>query len=108
MYGNTPYGGSPEIDITPEQRKALKRDLTELATYTRELLPDGFVVGGEISVGSDGPRAQVAVQPPVGSIVSAGFAESDDADTSTMARELAAGAVVEAKRATEDDSRPAS
>lgn len=108
MYGNTPYGGKPAPDVSPERRRALRRDLAEVANYTRKLLPDGFVVGGEVSEGADGPEAKIAVRPPAGSVVSTGFDEDVDADAPTLARELAAGAAFEAKRAGGDDSRPAS
>jgi hypothetical protein len=88
----------------------LRRELVDVATSTRALLSDEFVVGGEIS-GDDGAlQATVAVQPPAGSVVSAGFdpdAETDEADVESLARDLAAGAVVEAKHAARDGHRSA-
>ncbi len=98
MHGNTPYAGREKLDVSPERRRALRRELTNVATSTRALLPDDFLVGGEISDGADGPRATVAVRPPSGSVVSTGFGYDEDADPTTLAQELAAGAVIEARR----------
>jgi hypothetical protein len=74
------------------------------------LLSDEFVVGGEIADGDSGLQATVAVQPPAGSVVSAGIdvdAEGD-ADVKSLAWELAAGAVLEAKHAARDTDVAAS
>lgn len=99
-------GTSPGADVSPERRRALRRELVDLATSTRALLSDEFVVGGEITGDSGGVRATIAVQPPAGSVVSAGFdPDGEDADRETFARELAAGAVLEAKHAAMDVDR---
>lgn len=113
MHGNTPYAGSPTADAkpTPERRRTLRRELASVAASTRELLSDEFIVGGEISDGDDGSlRATIAVQPPVGSVVSAGIDPDDtgDADADTLAHDLAAGAVFEAKHAARDTHSSAS
>ena len=106
MHGNTPYAGSPvpEVETTPEHRRTLRRELVDLAASTRELLSDDFIVGGEISDNDGALRATIAVQPPAGSVVSAGFEPDLDgsADTESLARDLAAGAVLEAKHASHD------
>lgn len=101
MHGNTPYAGRPSEEITPAQRRALRREMAAVTARARSLLPDEFAIGAEIRRGSDGPEATVAVRPPSGSVVSAGL-RPDDADPETVARELAAGAAVEARRAHED------
>jgi len=112
MHGNTPYAGAPAADAeaTPEHRRTLRRDLVRVASSTRELLSDEFVVGGEIADDDGGLRATVAVQPPAGSVVSAGIdTDADgDADVESLARELAAGAVFEAKHAARDTDAAAS
>ncbi len=112
MHGNTPYAGSPtpDAEATPEYRRLLRRDLIRVASSTRELLSDEFVVGGEISDDDGALRATVAVQPPAGSVVSAGIdADTDDAaDVESLARDLAAGAVLEAKHAARDTHSSAS
>jgi len=108
MHGNTPYAGPVDAEPSPESRRALRRDLVDVATSTRALLSDDFVVGGEISDG-EGLHATVAVQPPAGSVVSAGFEPDaeDEANVESLARDLAAGAVLEAKHAAQDVSRAA-
>lgn len=109
MHGNTPHAGLPEDEShagppgdapSSERRRALRRDLVDVATSTRELLSDDFVVGAEI-VDEDGLHATVAVQPPAGAVVSAGFetGAGSEADVESLARDLAAGAVLEAKHA---------
>lgn len=104
MHGNSPHTNSPEV--APEQRRALRQELVHVARSTRELLPDDFIIGAELS-DNNGLQATVAVQPPVGHVVSAGFAADGDADAATLARELAAGAVLEAKHAPEEIPRAA-
>lgn len=108
MHGNTPHAGPLEAEASPERRRALRRELVDIATSTRALLSDEFVVGGEIS-DNDGLHATVAVQPPAGSVVSAGFDSDADGDdgVDSLARDLAAGAVFEAKRAAREVDRPA-
>jgi len=112
MYGNAPFNDSgPREDLTPDQRRALRRDLTSVAARTRELLPDEFVVGSEITSDASGPRATVAVQPPVGSVVSADYAPDDDpaiddAQRDDLAMGLAASAALQVKRAMPDDPSP--
>ena len=109
MHGNTPHDGPVETEFAPEDRRALRRDLVDVATSTRDLLSDDFVVGGEISDDDGALHATVAVQPPAGSVVSAGFEpEGHEAgDVESLARDLAAGAVLEAKHAAQDVSRAA-
>lgn len=109
MHGNAPHAGSSDDESTPESRRALRRDLVNVASTTRALLSDDFVVGTEIAGDNGGLQARIAVQPPVGSVISAGFEhEDDDFDTAeALAQELAAGAVLEAKHATQELSRTA-
>jgi len=113
MYGNTPFGDGPgEPDLSPEKRKALRKDLSHVAARTRELLPDEFVVGSELSDGVDGPQATVAVQPPVGHVVSAnctpdGETAIDDTEREDLAVGLAASAAIQVKDALQNDASPA-
>jgi hypothetical protein len=110
MHGNRPQPGGADVDPTPEHRRALRRDLLAVASSTRELLADDFVVGAEISEGDGALSATVAVQPPAGSVVSAGFeydADDAEADPRSLAHDLAAGAVLEAKHAARDVDRAA-
>lgn len=116
MYGNTPFGGSEE-DASPtlstKDRRALRQDLASVAAETRQLLPDDFAVGLELSQSPSGPRATVAVQPPAGSAVSAGYTPEDDADLSIdadertdLAQGLAASAALQMKQAMAGDTSP--
>ncbi len=85
------------MELTPEQRRLLRRNGAAVAARTRELLPDGFVVGSEVVESSAGVEATVAVRPPGGSVVSAGFSLSETDECDALAREIAAGAALEAK-----------
>lgn len=99
MYRDMQTGG----EVTPEARRALRRDCLAVASRARWLLPDSFIVGGEVTGGTDGPRATIAVQPPAGSVVSAAFDADEEADHDALARELAASAALEAKRTPEEE-----
>lgn len=112
MYGNTPFGDEPvNLELTTDQRKALRRDLSSVAARTRELLPSEFVVGSEITQSNSGPRATVAVQPPVGSVVSADCTLDDElaieeTECENLATGLAASAALQMKQAMPDDPSP--
>lgn len=107
MHGNTPYAGEPSEgpDLSSEQVETLRTDLQDVTDRTRALLPDEFVVGSEIrdDSGSGGPRATVAVQPPVGNLVSSGLpVDASDEERAALSHELAAGAAIQVKRAIDD------
>jgi hypothetical protein len=123
MNGNNPYAGAPgvvgagqapEVDVTSEQRQALRRAVASIAARTRGYLPEGYTVGSELSYGSNGPEATVAVHPPVGRPVSAGFApDAEDletglteADRQEVARGLAASAALQVMNAVGTDVTP--
>lgn len=95
MYGNAPHGVAGGPEPTPADRRELRREMTAVTARARKLLPAAFVVGAEVVAGADGLRATVAVQPPAGSVVSAGFEPGEAGD---LAHDLAAGAALEAKR----------
>jgi len=111
MYGNTPFGEETAVELTAKQRKSLRRDLSSVAARTRELLPGEFVVGSEITEGTDGPRATVAVQPPVGAVVSADYTPDgevaiEEPEREDLAMGLAASAALQMKQAMPDDPSP--
>jgi hypothetical protein len=112
MYGNTPFvNESDGHELSTSQRKLLREELSSVAARTRELLPGEFVVGSEISNGANGPRATVAVQPPIGAVVSADYTPEgeiniDDAQREDLAVELAASAALQVKEAMRDDMSP--
>lgn len=120
MNGNNPYAGRPgvtpagerapadEPDLTPDQRRALREHLSAIADHTRDLLPGEYAVAAELRNGATGPEATVAVKPPVGHAVSAGYApDAEDLaaeelpldDVAEVARGLAATAALQVKRA---------
>lgn len=110
MYGNVSIDGGGEAPtLSADERRRLRRNLASVAARTRELLPAEFVVGSEISDSADGPHAMIAVQPPIGSIVSAGYAPSesgvdiDEAERNDIATGLAASAALQVKHAYPDD-----
>ncbi|RNJ27158.1 DUF5811 family protein [Halosegnis longus] len=95
MHGNH----DETTELTTEQRRELRAGGTAVAARTRELLPREFVIGTELVDSHDGVQAAVAVQPPNGTVVSAGFQLSEldeDGDTDDIARQIAAGAALEA------------
>jgi hypothetical protein len=114
MYGNSPLGddGMETEALTESQRRRLERDLSAVAAQTRELLPGEFAVGSELSAGVDGPEATVAVRPPVGPVVSAGYTPEDpdvsiDEDERTdLAQGLAASAALQVKQALAEHDSP--
>ena len=127
MNGNNPYAGMPSVapagrpdigavaDLSPDRRRAIRDDLSRVAARTREYLPDEYVVGSEISSGADGLQATVAVQPPIGYAVSAGFTPEFDSEDENpldeehrneVARGLAASAALQVKQAIGDDVTP--
>jgi hypothetical protein len=124
MNGNTPYAGAPgvvgagqptaDVELTAAERRSLRRAVSAIVSRTESYLPDGYAVGSELSYGANGPQATVAVQPPAGRPVSAGFAP-DAADTEAglseedcdeVARGLAASAALQVMNAVGDDVTP--
>lgn len=130
MNGNTPHAGLPGItqagkraaadvdDLTRDQKRALRKEVARIAARTREFLPDEYVVNSNVKHGVGGPRAMIAVRPPVGQPVSADFSpdfeEFDqedwspigDDDREEVARGLAASAALQVKKGLQDDLTP--
>lgn len=112
MYGNLPVRDeSSRAHLSSEDRKVLRRELSRVEARTRELLPGEFVVGSEITAGTNGPRATVAVQPPIGAPVSADYSPEDEIDISDAEREdiatgLAASAALQVKEAMRESDSP--
>lgn len=111
MYGNSPLGAETEsVTLTPEQRQLLRQDLSTLAARMRDVLPPEFVVGSEITSDDAGTRATIAVQPPMGAVVSANFtpkaddARIDDEELDDIVHGLAASAALQVKNAMGDDA----
>ncbi|MFA9425631.1 DUF5811 family protein [Natronorubrum sp. A-ect3] len=129
MNGNTPYAGLPGEtgagqraaadvpDLSRAQKRLLHRDVSRIAARTREFLPDEYVVDSDISSGLTGPQVTVAVRPPIGHAVSAGFTPDVEevaaaeevitaAERDEVARGLAASAALQVKQAVSDGVTP--
>lgn len=124
MNGNNPYAGSPGVveagrpatqqDLSVEQKQALRRAVAGIVARTESYLPEGYAVGSELSYGSNGPQATVAVHPPAGHPVSAGFrpdvdeleAGLDETERDEVAQGLAASAAKQVMDAVGDGFTP--
>ena len=124
MNGNNPYAGAPgvveagqpsaDVSLSEEQERALRRAVAGIVTRTESYLPEGYVVGSELSRGQNGVEATVAVNPPAGHPVSAGFTPDpeeletglDDTERDEVARGLAASAAIQVMNAVGDDLTP--
>jgi hypothetical protein len=120
MNGNNPYAGAPgvveagqpskDVELSPDQKRMLRRAVAGIVAQTRTYLPDSYAIGSELSYGSNGPQATVAVHPPAGHPVSAGFTPDlddlesglDDDDRREVARGLAASAALQVMNAVGD------
>jgi len=124
MNGNNPYAGAPgvtgagqpdrDVDLSAEQEQELRTAVAGIVSRTESYLPDAYAVGSELSYGSNGPQATVAVNPPAGHPVSAGFAPDpdeldagiDETDHHEVAQGLAASAALQAMNAVGDGFTP--
>ncbi|MFP9190805.1 DUF5811 family protein [Natronosalvus vescus] len=127
MNGNTPYAGLPGVtqaghraaadvpELSLEQKRTLQRTVSQIAARTREFLPDEYIVDADVAGGVTGPQALVAVQPPIGHPVSAGFTpDLENApkdlisaeDRDEVARGLAASAALQVKQAVDESVTP--
>lgn len=111
MDGATGFGEGETPDLTGDQRRVLQEGVADIAAITREFLPEEYVVGGRVQAGGNGVQVTVAVQPPIGNPVSAGFEPEFDVDEDPIpsgdrrevARGLAASAALQVKQAMDGD-----
>lgn len=128
MNGNTPYAGQPGTteaghrtaadlpELSADEKRRFRRDVSRIAARTREFLPDEYVIDASVTHSAGGPQAQVAVQPPVGHPVTAGFTPDEDDfdaddvvgddDRQEVARGLAASAALQVKQHVADNVTP--
>ncbi len=122
MNGNYPgSGGEVAVsgqstaadDLSVGQKQALRHAVAGIVAETQSYLPEGYQVGSELQYGG-GPTATVAVDPPAGHPVTAGYSpdvdELDaglDAETQReVAQGLAASAVLQVMNAVGDSITP--
>ncbi|SFR62347.1 hypothetical protein SAMN04487947_2957 [Halogeometricum rufum] len=123
MNGNNPYAGAPgvvdagrpaESELSTAQVRRLREAVAGIVSRTQNYLPEGYAVGSELSYGSNGPQATVAVHPPVGRPISAGFTPDEedlesgltDSDRDEVAQGLAASAAFQVMNAVGDELTP--
>ena len=119
MNGNYPGSGagvvdrqSADIDLSGGQKRALRTAVASIVAETESYLPEGYHVGSELQDG--GPAATVAVDPPAGNPVTAGYtpdvdeleAGLDDETQRKVAQGLAASAVLQVMDAVGDGITP--
>ena len=119
MNGNYPGAGagmgideqSTDVELSGGQKQALRHAVAAIVAETESYLPDGYHVGSELQDG--GPTATVAVDPPAGHPVTAGYtpdlddladleAGLDDETQREVAQGLAASAVLQVMDAVGD------
>jgi hypothetical protein len=98
-----------EESLTAQQRRNLSRSAATVAARTRDYLPGEYAVGSELAAERGEVRAYVAVRPPAGQPVSAGFEPDfdedpllDDEERDEVARGLAASAALQVNEALAD------
>ena len=114
--GGQPVGGGQPTtveELSTGQRDALRHAVAGIVAETESYLPEGYQVGSELATAS-GATATVAVDPPAGHPVTAGYSpEPDeldgglDAETQReVAQGLAASAVLQVMNAVGDGITP--
>lgn len=124
MNGNTPYSGlptetpagRPTIDrtgLSKEQKRLLRHEVSQIAARVRMYLPEEYLVDSDVRYGIYGVEATVAVHPPIGNPVSAGFTPDpeeepiiDTEEREEVAKGLAANAALQVKQAVQNDVTP--
>ncbi|MCL9816545.1 DUF5811 family protein [Natronocalculus amylovorans] len=124
MNGNNPYAGAPGtvqagqpthgVELSGEEKEILRREVAAIVSQTQSYLPEGYHVGSELSFDGTTPLATVAVDPPAGHPVSAGFTPEvedlksglNESDTAEVAQGLAASAAMQVMSAVGDSVTP--
>ena len=102
---------------TDVENRVLRSNAKTVATHVRNLLPAEYNVTGNVTESANGPQAFVAIQPPVGPAVTAGFGIEEYADPNgtnyipdderdEVASGLAARAALQVKQAVGDALTP--
>jgi len=100
------------------ENRTLRSNAKTVATQVRYLLPEEYSVTGDVTDGTNGPQAFVAIQPPVGRPITAGFGIEEytdsegtgtdipDDERNEVAAGLAARAALQVKQAIGDGLTP--
>ncbi len=104
--------GTADIELSGGQKQALRHAVAEIVAETESYLPEGYQVGSELQYA--GPTATVAVNPPAGHPVTAGYEpDLDDLEAGLdpetqreVAQGLAASAVIQVMNAVGDGITP--
>lgn len=98
------------------ENRTLRSNAKTVAAQVRHLLPTEYDVTGDVTDGTSGPQAIVAIQPPVGPAITAGFGIEEYADANgssipdnerdEVASGLAARAALQVKQAVGDAITP--
>jgi hypothetical protein len=114
----TTEGWGDGTDGSTVENRTLRSNAKTVAAQVRHLLPAEYDVTGDVTDGTNGPQAVVAIRPPIGPAVTAGFGideyESDDGPDSAIpddernevASGLAARAALQVKQAIGDGLTP--
>ncbi len=113
--GGQPVGGGQTTveELSAGQKDALRAAVAGIVAETESYLPEGYQVGSELATASGG-TATVAVDPPAGHPVTAGYSpDPDDLDGGLdaetqreVAQGLAASAVLQVMDAVGDGITP--
>lgn len=125
MNWNDSYGGPDATggNVTGErgsgvENRALRSNARTVAAQVRHLLPAEYDVTGDVTESANGPQALVAIQPPIGPAITAGFGVEDyateseagsgisDDERDEVASGLAARAALQVKQAVGDALTP--
>ncbi len=108
-------GGQPTTveELSAGQKDALRHAVAGIVDETQSYLPEGYQVGSELATAS-GATATVAVDPPAGHPVTAGYSpDPDELDSGLdaeaqreVAQGLAASAVMQVMNAVGDGITP--
>lgn len=114
--GGPPVGGSQPTsaeELSVGQKDALRVAVAGIVAETQSYLPEGYHVGSELTYGG-GATARVAVDPPAGHPVTAGYSPDpeelesglDPETQQEVAQGLAASAVMQVMDAVGDGITP--
>lgn len=95
MNWNDSYGGPDAMDGqvganggSGVENRTLRSNAKTVAARVRHLLPAEYDVTGDVTDSANGPQAFVAIQPPVGPPITAGFGVEEYADANDVGTDI--------------------